>query len=99
MAKIKMNLEELRKCGSSIESKKEMLKNLNERFQKLISDIQSSWEGEASLAYIAMLGNYLTSAAQMIEVLNEFKLYVDNATEHFDSLDEKSAQIIRNINF
>lgn len=95
MAKIRVDIEMLRSNSLSLTTKIEELTALNERLNGLILRIGASWEGEASAAYMAMMQSYASQAANMVNVLAEFKSYVDSAVTKFEAVDKNSAVAIR----
>ena len=96
MAKIKINEEALMRSANILESKTNELINLNSRLDSLISRINDSWEGEASQRYISIMLSYASKSKSMIDVLNEYKKYVDSAVTEFREKDRNSATKIRN---
>ena len=94
MAKFKVDITALRTDEKSLDQQIQDLMELNKRLETLISRIESSWEGDASVAYVRMMRNYASQAANMVEVLKEFKSYVNNAANTFESFDKKTASRI-----
>ena len=95
MAKVEVNITALKENESSLEQQITQLEALNNRLESLIGRIESSWEGDASAAYIRVMRNYASQAANMVNVLNEFKKYVNNAANTFETLDKKSSSRIK----
>lgn len=95
MAKIKIDVEALKSNASSLEGRIAELQNLNTRLEALISRIQASWEGQASIMYIAKITAQAAKAKKMVEVLTEYKKYVDNAVTKFSDVDRASANKIK----
>ena len=95
MAKVEVNITALKENESSLEQQITQLEALNSRLEALIGRIESSWEGDASAAYIRVMRNYAAQAANMVNVLNEFKKYVNNAADTFETLDKKAASRIK----
>lgn len=96
MAKIKIDVAALRENSRGLELKIQELNVLNKNLDSLISRIESSWEGEASTAYINMMRFYENKANSMVEILTEFKSYIDSAVIKFEDVDNASASNIRN---
>ena len=71
------------------------LDSLNARTQSLLSQIASSWEGEASTAYINIMTERMQKAGQMKELLQEFLSYMEDARTKFVSRDQEGASAIR----
>ena len=94
MAKIRLDISELKNNEKSIEQHIAQLEALNSRLETLLARIESSWEGDASTAYIRVMRNYATQAADMVKALLEFKGYVNNATSTFETLDKSAASRI-----
>lgn len=97
MSRINLDIDELDLSSASIQQKINELESLNARFEVLIAQIKNSWEGKASEAYLAMILSYYNKAQGMIEILEEFKKYVDSAINKFSELDSRSAVEIRSI--
>lgn len=95
MAKIKVDINSLTSNSSSLNTKIMELQALNNRLETLISRIQDSWEGQSSERYISGMRSYAAKAQNMVEVLTEYKKYVDSAIEKFSNVDKNSASRIR----
>lgn len=96
MAKIKINKDGLRQNKQAIDARIQELQSLNERLAALLSRIESSWEGAASKQYITTMMMYKQKAESMIEVLNEFKNYIEQAVNQFEEKDRSGGSRIRN---
>lgn len=95
MAKIHIEIDSLRSNSTQLEKRIADLQNLNTRLESLISRIEASWEGQASVTYISIMRGYATKTAKMVGVLLEYKKYVDSAIEKFSSVDKSAAARIR----
>lgn len=95
MAKIKMDIDALTQSAQTINTRISELQALNSRLEELISRIGASWEGNASAAYIATMRAHAEKAKKMIDVLMEYKKYVDTAVSKFSGLDQGAAARIR----
>lgn len=95
MGKIRVDEEKLRGESRLLETRIEELGNLNSSLNTLLSRMGDSWEGEASTAYICMMQNYEKKAEEMKEILREFKNYVDQAADKFESTDRNAAARLR----
>lgn len=71
------------------------LEALNARLEELLLRIESSWEGEASNAYIATMRARKLKAEQMVDVLNEFLSYIQETRGRFTSKDSDLAVLLR----
>ena len=96
MAKFKVDISALRTDENSLEKQIQELQELNKRLETLLSRIESSWEGDASTAYIRMMRTYAAQAANMVEILKEFKSYVNKASNTFETFDKNTASRIWN---
>lgn len=94
MAKIKLAITDLKNNEKSIEQHIAQLEALNSRLEVLLTRIESSWEGDSSVAYIRGMRNYAAQAANMVSVFSEFKSYVNSATSTFETLDNSGASRI-----
>lgn len=95
MAKIDIDVAQLRANSSSMQGKITELQQLNSSLESLILRIGDSWEGQASEAYVALMQGYAARARNMEGVLEEFKKYIDDAANKFENLDNSSASKIR----
>ena len=96
MAKIKIDIDALKSNASSLEARIAELQNLNTRLENLIARIQASWEGQASVIYISKITAQAAKAKKMVDVLTEYKKYVESAVLKFSSVDNNSASKINN---
>ena len=72
------------------------LQTLNGRLSALIEQISASWEGNRSKRFLLMMLERRQKAEDMVQVLNEFSSYANQARERFTDLDKRSAASIRN---
>ena len=96
MARIKIDIDALKSNASALEGRIAELQNLNSRLESLIAQIQASWEGQASIVYIAKLTAQAAKSKKMVEVLMEYKKYVETAISKFSSVDTNAANKIKN---
>ena len=81
MANIRIDTDGLQNNISSMRAYVNELDSLNARTQSLLAQIASSWEGEASTAYINIMTERMQKAGQMKELLQEFLSYMENCTD------------------
>ena len=79
MANIRIDTDGLQNNISSMRAYVNELDSLNARTQSLLAQIASSWEGEASTAYINIMTERMQKAGQMKELLQEFLSYMEDA--------------------
>ena len=96
MAKIKIDADGLKANAAALDTRISDLQNLITKLEELINRIQGSWEGQASVMYIAKLLAQSAKAKKMVEVLQEYKKYVEKALSKFTELDSGSANKIKN---
>ncbi len=94
MSKIRIDVEALKANSNSLSKKIAELRALNARLAALIERIRSSWEGNASVAYIVKITAQKIKAEKMVIVLSEYKKYVDAAVTKFTNTDTQSANKI-----
>lgn len=94
MAKIKIDADGLKANAAALDTRISDLQNLITKLEDLIARIQGSWEGQASIMYIAKLLAQSAKAKKMVEVLQEYKKYVEKALSKFTELDSGSANKI-----
>lgn len=97
MPKIKIDTEGLKNSSENIDARIAELQNLNSRLESLIARIADSWEGNASEAYINLLRSYAEHAKNMINILNEYKKYIDKTVVKFSELDRNKANIVKSV--
>ena len=95
MAQIRIDVEALRGNSTQIKAKIQELQNLNARLETLLARIEGSWEGQSSTTYIQIMRGYADKAAKMVEVLTEYKNYVDSTVEKFSGVDQSAATRLR----
>jgi WXG100 family type VII secretion target len=95
MALIKIDPDSLNTRAADVGAKIDELNSLNARLQQLIERIGSSWEGDASAKFIAMMLGYSKQAMNMVNILQEFKKYAESAAAEFSGEDRTSADRIR----
>ena len=97
MANIRIDADGLQNNISSMRAYINELDSLNARTQTLMTQIASSWEGEASTAYI----NIMTERIQKETAMNicknkaEFISYMESTRTKFVSRDQESSYSIR----
>ena len=94
IGKIVVDIAALQGNEKSIDQYISRLEALNGRLETLLGRIEASWEGESSKAYLTLMRGYAAQAANMVKVLQEFKNYVANAHNLFESKDKASASRI-----
>ena len=94
MANIRIDADGLQNNISSMRAYINEL-DLNARTQSLLAQIASSWEGEASTAYINIMTERIQKAGQMKELLQEFISYMESTRTKFVSRDQESSYSIR----
>ena len=95
MAQIRIDIESLRSNSTQLTAKITELQNLNTRLENLIGRIEASWDGQSSITYIGIMRGYANKAVKMVDVLTEYKKYVDSAIEKFSNVDKSAAGRIR----
>ena len=95
MAEIRVNTDGLMSNKQAIEQRIIELEALNTKLAGLIERINDSWEGAASEQYIAKMRTYKMKAENMVEVLSEFKKYIEEAIAKFEHQDKSGASRIR----
>lgn len=96
MAKIKVDVDALQRNASALEARISELQALNTRLEQLMARMQASWEGQSSALYLAKLSAQAQKARKMVDVLEEYKKYVETAVEKFSGADRDYAGKIRN---
>ncbi len=94
MAEIRIDDSALSGNIQTLSGQIDELEQLNSQLYALLNQIAESWEGEACVQYIASMTTRREKAEQMVEVLNEFKKYMEEALEQFQEEDQSSASKI-----
>ena len=92
---IRIDADGLQNNISSMRAYINELDSLNARTQTLMTQIASSWEGEASTAYINIMTERIQKAGQMKELLQVFISYMESTRTKFVSRDQESSYSIR----
>ena len=92
---IRIDADGLQNNNSSMRAYINELDSLNARTQTLMTQIASSWEGEASTAYINIMTERIQKAGQMKELLQVFISYMESTRTKFVSRDQESSYSIR----
>ena len=94
MSIIKINYDGLQQQSAAMRNCIQNYESLISRTQALVNEISSGWQGEASVAYVESMSNYLQQAQQMVAVLERFRSMSDSVTQRFSSTDNQSGQSI-----
>ena len=94
MAHIKINYDRLQQQSASMRNCIQNYESLISRTLALVNDISAGWEGEASVAYVESMQNYLQQAQQMVDVFKSFRSMSDSVTQKFSNTDSQSGQAI-----
>lgn len=85
----------LREKARELAGRAQELTALNNKLEALIGDINGSWEGNASTAWLNTMRAYQEKAVAMVEVLAEFQGYANQAADQFEEEDTEAAGIVR----
>lgn len=95
MGRIRIDVDSLRGYAASLSGKVNEFEQLNQNMQALNDSIQSSWQGDAKNAYVAVTNGYYIKQQKMEKILIEFQRYAQETAERFEALDQTSAARIR----
>lgn len=93
--KIIVTPEEMRSNATNIRTEKANFEQCISSMRTIVNSIASSWEGEASTAYINIMTERIQKAGQMKELLQEFISYMESTRTKFVSRDQESSYSIR----
>ena len=96
MAKIEVDIDGLLSNEKALAARTAELAALNSRVETLISRMEASWSGDASISYISNMRKYAQQAQNMKLVMEEFRSYVEKTEKTFSQLDKKLASKILN---
>lgn len=85
----------LRQKARELAGRAQELTALNNKLEALIGDISGSWDGNASAAWVNSVRAYEEKAVAMVEVLEEFQGYANQAADQFEEEDTEAASIVR----
>lgn len=91
MSKLIINTDGLIQNANTLAKRLQELQRLNSQLENLIHNIEGSWEGRASKAYVHMMQRYLNQGLQLERVLLEFINYAKSASERFQNSDKSAA--------
>ena len=94
MARIKFNFDGLNGDKREISARISDLKGMNDRLNRLIENIGTTWKGRAARRYLEKMRSYKTQSENMITVLTEFEKYIDKAESVFEQKDREWANKI-----
>ena len=97
MAVIKADVAALRANAKTINKDISELNRLNAELEHLLANIESTWEGKASEKYIAQMRKHKDKADKMVNVLFEFKGYIEKAATKLETMDKEGASKIRSV--
>lgn len=97
MAQIKMYLDDLKDCSSSLDSRIAELEGLNKKYENIIVQVATNWEGKACSKYVSLMSTYSANTSQLIELIRSFKHYVEEASSRAEAADYQSSCKIANI--
>lgn len=95
MSRIKIDIDTLRSCASTMSGHISDYESLNSRFESLSASITDSWKGSAGQSYATKMNSYLQQAVSLVEIMNQFKKYAEDAADNFDEVDAACASRIR----
>lgn len=96
MARIKVDVNSLRDNANQITQQIQSLETLNNRLDDLLNKIEGSWTGSASEQYLETMRQHKQKTRGMIEVLQTFRSYMQQAAARFENVDHDGATRIRN---
>ena len=96
MAKIKVNVEGLQDNYKALDLRAADMQALIAKLTAILTRISSSWEGDASKAYIDMMTGYRRRAEDILKVIRSHRDYIGKAATGFSAVDARCADVIRN---
>lgn len=96
MSRIRINYADLEQQSSVMKKNIQTYESLIRRSNSIISEVGSSWSGEASKSFVNLNTNYITNANKMVGLLQQFiKISMDVAIK-FIKVDSSCAKTIKN---
>lgn len=95
MGRIKVDADMLHNYVGTLNGRINEYEALNARMAALNQQIQTSWKGDAKVAFENMMAAYMERTKQLGEILGQFRTYASDAADKFENLDAECAQRIR----
>lgn len=95
MGQLKFDIDALRGYVSTMNGHISEYEALNTQLEAMSADIVATWKGESSQAYSQLMGNYVTQAKKLTEILQQFRGYAQDTADKFEQLDASCASRIR----
>ena len=96
MAKIRVDVDGLQDNYQSLGLRTAEMQDLIARLNAILERIDSSWEGDASRAFIEMMRGYRLRAEGVLKVVQAHRDYIGKASAKFSAADARCADVIRN---
>lgn len=94
MAQIKIDYDGLQQQSAAMRNCIQNYESLISRTNAVVSQIQDSWQGESSVAYIETVSKYIQQANLLTGILERIRSTSDIVTNRFSEVDNKCAQMI-----
>lgn len=94
MAQIKIDYDGLQQQSAAMRNCIQNYESLISRTNAVVSQIQDSWQGESSVAYVETVSKYIQQANLLTGILERIRSTSDIVTNRFSEVDNKCAQMI-----
>lgn len=95
VARIRIDGDSLRDRAAALNGRFSEYEALNARLESLSDSIQSSWSGDAKIAFEKLMSHYITQVKSLEGILQMFRQYAQDTAGRFESADAECAARIR----
>lgn len=96
MADFRAEIDSLREEAKQLQTQINKYKELEKKINTLLVRMRSSWEGDACNSYMNMMALYQGRINKMIQVLTDYKSYVEKSVTIIEDKDREIASQINN---
>ena len=88
MSKIRIDIDTIKKCVADLDRLSDEIKVYKPELEVLIGEIDDTWDGDASEAYVLRLKSYIKQMDKLEKTISEYRNYLNNVKNDFNILDE-----------
>jgi WXG100 family type VII secretion target len=96
MAKIRIDYDGLAQQSSALKSYATTYESLCTRMKNMSEQIATTWDGAAADAFAQLMEQYRQQGTAITEIIQTIQGYADTTSSSFQTVDQESANLIRN---
>jgi WXG100 family type VII secretion target len=96
MAQIRIDYDGLAQQSSALKNYATTYESLCTRMKNMSDQIGTTWDGEAANAFVQLMEQYRQQGSVVTEIIQTIQGYADKASSSFQTVDQESANLIRN---